>query len=298
MIMAAALTLPACAMDAGTEEGASTPTSTESNALGSNPLHDATMIKTIVPHGGPSGATFTDLAVNGSKYYLLRSDGYIERWTNLANPVYESVYASAVFGAIKYVPLSSGPTWGLIGSVAATRKLVKNIQNAGANFADWPSDVTWISQIAGVVISQPGTGALGLRVFIVRNSNGGPGLVQSGDWYPIGGMSWSSTVDYGPYSTGLAYTGGKVYTVVNYLTGPFKAYTMPGLASTGEGLSPYTDHAYWNFNRSFWDRFAPRGMDYNSADGNFYGIDDSVTGGVATQVIAKLPKSALRSPLP
>jgi len=299
MIIAAALTLSACAVETGSEESAGAPLSTESHALGSNPLQDGTMIKTMVPHGGAAGTTFTDLAINGGKYFLLRSDGYIERWANLASPVYESVYAANVYGAIKNVPLASGPAWGVIGTIPATRKLVKNIQlGAGTNFADWPADASWISQIAGVVISQPGTGALGLRAYIVRSNNGGPGLVQTGEYFPTTGMSWGSTVDYGPYSTGLALIGTKAYTVVNYLTGPFKAYTMPGLVSTGEGLSPYTDHAYYNRDRSFWDRFAPKGMDYNSADSNFYGIDDSVTGGVATQVIAKLPKTALRSPLP
>ena len=80
MIIAAALTLSACAVETGSEESAGAPLSTESHALGSNPLQDGTMIKTMVPHGGAAGTTFTDLAINGGKYFLLRSDGYIERW--------------------------------------------------------------------------------------------------------------------------------------------------------------------------------------------------------------------------
>ena len=148
MIIAAALTLSACAVETGSEESAGAPLSTESHALGSNPLQDGTMIKTMVPHGGAAGTTFTDLAINGGKYFLLRSDGYIERWANLASPVYESVYAANVYGAIKNVPLASGPAWGVIGTIPATRKLVKNIQlGAGTNFADWPADASWISQI-------------------------------------------------------------------------------------------------------------------------------------------------------
>jgi hypothetical protein len=260
---------------------------TAQSIVGSNPLVDVEFFSNLTPVG-PNPPSYKDLAVAEGSVFLLRSDGKVEQRTRPAAPPADAPITRVITGpysAIKGIQgqFGNGP---VIAAQDSSRTILKNIEGTPVVLGSYPVLVNNIIGITAVASTQAiflyvecaGTHGEPVPFLRTGQSRLGTNVIQ-----------WSATnQSMGQFETGFAYAPfcsangsncDTVFTVTNPppSIGPNSQFTWfkPPTGISGEAhLAPHTEHAYTN-SGGFYDRFAPVGMDFNDADGYFWGIDQS-----------------------